>query len=81
MYTSCLSVDTSLPHRGDGTGCTICIATGVWSGSEKEVECTPGVGDATAGTSDTSMVEATTTGYASVDETGVSDGSGFGLRW
>ena len=85
MYTSCLSVETSLPHRGDGAGCTICIETGVWSGSEQEVECPPGLGDATAGASGTSTgettttAEATTTGHASVDETGMIDGSGEGL--
>lgn len=81
MYTNCLSVGVSLPHRGDGAGCTICVETGVWSGKEKEVECPPGLGDATGGTPGTSTAEATTTGHASLDETGASDSSGFGLRW
>jgi hypothetical protein len=81
MYTNCLSADVSLPHPGDGAGCTICIEAGVWNGSEMEVECPPGLEDATAGGPGTSTSEATTTGYASVDETGASDSSGFGLRW
>lgn len=80
MHTNCLSVEVSLPYRTDGAGCTICIETGVWSGSQREVDCPPGLGDATAGESATSTVGATTTGSASVDETGASDSSGFGLR-
>lgn len=85
MYTDCLSVDVSLPYRSAIPSCTICVETGVWNGSEKEVECPPGLGDATAGGPDTSTGEAsttaglTTTGQASVDETGMIDGSGDGL--
>jgi hypothetical protein len=80
MHTDCLSVGVSLPYRGDGAACTICIETGVWSGSKKEVECPPGLGDGTGGTPGTSTAEATTTGNATLDETGASDSSGFGLR-
>jgi len=80
MYTDCLSADVSLPYPSDGVGCTICIEAGVWNGSEKEVECPPGLEDATVGAPGTTTTEATATGYASVDETGANDSSGFGLR-
>lgn len=80
MHTSCLSTTVSLPFRGDGAGCTICIETGVWSGTQKEVECPPGLEDVTAGEPGTSTAEATSTGAASLDETGASDSAGFGLR-
>lgn len=80
MHTNCLSVGTSLPHRGDGAGCTICVETGVWNGTQREVDCPPGLDDVTAGEPGTSTSGATTTGFASADETSASDSSGFGLR-
>lgn len=81
MYSDCLSADVSVPYTlSDSATCIICIEAGVWTGSERQVECPAGLEDATAGVADTSTADATTTGSASVDETGTSDGSGFGLR-
>jgi len=80
MYTSCLSASVSLPYPNPNGSCAICVETGVWSGSEHEVECPPGLGDPTVGVPETSTGEVTTTGHASVDETSASDSSGFGLR-
>lgn len=81
MYTDCLSADVSLPYRPpNSANCTICIQADVWSGSQQEVDCPPGLEDATAGGPGTSAAE-TTKGNASADETGASDSSGAGLQW
>lgn len=79
MYTNCLSADVSSPFPGDGVACTICLETEVWSGNQEEVECPPGLEEATASVPGTSTTDAESTGAASLDETGASDGSGFGL--
>jgi hypothetical protein len=80
MYTNCLSAGISLPYPSPDASCTICVETGVWSGSEHEVECPPGLEGATAYVPGTSTEDPTISGTSSLDETGSSDGSGFGLR-
>lgn len=75
MHTSCLSAATSVPYAIDGGACTICVEAGVWNGSEKEVECPPGLEDATRGELGTSTIDVATTGNASADETSAGDGS------
>jgi hypothetical protein len=75
MHTSCLSAATSVPYAIDGGACIICIEAGVWNGSEKEVECPPGLEDATRGELGTSTIDVATTGNASADEDSAGDSS------